>query len=105
MPARNSHRFVELMPARFIALSARSMISRIGLPSETCTKTLGYRGISPSQLESRALGYVQQIGCFRLGQICGRFNVLPLAPWRLWRYRDHQALAELDSGRYSRLLG
>src|SRR5260370_7235469 len=38
------------MPARFMAGSARSMISLIGLPSETCTKTLGYRGISPSRL-------------------------------------------------------
>src|SRR5260370_39391582 len=46
-PARNSHRLAELMPARFMALSARSMISVSGLPSETGTKTLGYRGISP----------------------------------------------------------
>jgi hypothetical protein len=30
-----------------MAVSARSMISLIGLPSETGTKTLGYRGISP----------------------------------------------------------
>ncbi|SRR6266436_4599294 len=63
-----------------MALSARSMISPIGLLSETRTKTSGYLGINPTHLG--ALGYVQQIGRLGLGPGGLRFVCAVFYPLR-----------------------
>jgi hypothetical protein len=54
--ARNSYRLAELIPLSFRALSARSIMSP-GAPSATGT---GYRGISLSSAEARAVARTLQ---------------------------------------------